>query len=154
MAARIMTKFTVLGQPQGKQRARTVKRGSFIHSYTPIKTVEYEHRITGEYKKTCRNFYGFSPLQIRVFAYVEIPKSWSKKVRQDVDLGLKQPTTKPDCDNILKVVFDALNGVAYTDDKQIISAEIYKIYSADPRLEVTICPISNETQNKENIHGG
>jgi hypothetical protein len=36
-----------------------------------------------------------------------------------------------DCDNIAKTVLDALNGVAYNDDKQIIQLEVGKYYIQD-----------------------
>jgi Holliday junction resolvase RusA-like endonuclease len=50
------------------------------------------------------------------------------------------PTKKPDADNILKLAADSLNGLAYVDDKQIVSAVIHKFYSDRPRLEINIVP--------------
>ena len=56
--------------------------------------------------------------------------------------GQRTPTKKPDADNIAKVVCDALNGVAYKDDTQIVSLHIKKSYTADePRVEVMIQPL-------------
>jgi Holliday junction resolvase RusA-like endonuclease len=49
-----------------------------------------------------------------------------------------RPTKKPDADNILKAVLDALNGLAYNDDSQIVSARIEKLYSDNPRVEIVI----------------
>ncbi len=48
------------------------------------------------------------------------------------------PTTKPDGDNILKVVLDALNGLAYDDDKQVVKMGIIKVYGANPGLMVQV----------------
>lgn len=48
------------------------------------------------------------------------------------------PTKKPDCDNIAKIICDALNGVAYDDDKQIVALKVTKIYSDEPRVIVWI----------------
>jgi Holliday junction resolvase RusA-like endonuclease len=48
------------------------------------------------------------------------------------------PTKKPDIDNVVKSIFDALNKVAFNDDTQIISLSVRKFYSEHPRVEVTI----------------
>jgi Holliday junction resolvase RusA-like endonuclease len=49
-----------------------------------------------------------------------------------------RPTKKPDADNIAKIVCDALNGIAFLDDKQIVDARITKWYSDTPRIEIII----------------
>jgi len=46
------------------------------------------------------------------------------------------PTTRPDLDNIAKIIMDALAGVAYEDDKQITSCSINKLYSDEPKVVV------------------
>ena len=48
------------------------------------------------------------------------------------------PTTKPDGDNILKVVLDALNGLAYDDDRQVVKMCIIKVYGSNPGLVVQV----------------
>jgi Holliday junction resolvase RusA-like endonuclease len=45
---------------------------------------------------------------------------------------------KPDCDNIAKIVCDALNGIAYKDDSQIFDVKISKVYGVDEKLIVKI----------------
>ena len=55
-----------------------------------------------------------------VTAFFEPPKSISKKKRAEMLEGKIWPAKKPDSDNIAKVVLDALNGIAYHDDTQII----------------------------------
>ena len=52
--------------------------------------------------------------------------------------GCELPLKKPDADNILKVVADALNGIAYQDDKQIVLAEARKAYSEMEGLYITV----------------
>lgn len=51
------------------------------------------------------------------------------------------PTKKPDIDNITKCVLDALNGIAYHDDSQIVRLTVEKFYAQQPRVEVDICDI-------------
>lgn len=58
-----------------------------------------------------------------------------------VHLSVFRPAKRGDLDNILKVLLDALNGVAYTDDKQIGELQVARFEdAADPRVEVWISP--------------
>lgn len=128
-----MIYFTVPGKPQGKARARTTKFGS----YTPQNTVLYENYIKLCYQsknKECTD----KPVSLSINAYFEPPKSVSKAQRQAMLDDLIPPTKKPDIDNIAKVVLDALNGIAYKDDKQVISLSVAKMYSDNPGLVIRI----------------
>ena len=133
-------KFWVPGKPQGKARARTVQCKGVVRSYTPEKTVQYERHI-----KVCFNQAkpdGWQPLQgwveMTVRAVFEVPKSYSKKRRKWCLEGYEKPTVKPDVDNIAKVVCDALNGLAYVDDKQIIKLTVTKEYGEVAGVEITL----------------
>ena len=46
--------------------------------------------------------------------------------------------TKPDSDNLIKFVCDALNGVFYKDDSQITRIQAVKVYAKEPSTEITI----------------
>ena len=50
--------------------------------------------------------------------------------------GEIRPTVKPDWDNIGKIISDALNGIAYKDDAQVVSCTVEKRYSNTPCVEV------------------
>ena len=50
--------------------------------------------------------------------------------------GKINPTKKPDCDNIVKTICEALNGIAYKDYQQITLAQIRKKYACVPRVNV------------------
>lgn len=131
------TDFFVPGQPQGKGRAKVTTRGRYAHAYTPAKTVAYEDLIKTFFcNNNCQRLNGV--LDLTVKAFYKIPQSFSRKKRNDALNGNLTPQTKPDVDNILKVVCDALNGLAYEDDKQIVHQEIFKFYSDYPRLEIEI----------------
>jgi Holliday junction resolvase RusA-like endonuclease len=67
-----------------------------------------------------------------------MPASASKKKQQSMLHGGIRPTKKPDCDNIAKAVLDALNGIAYYDDSQVVTVTVEKLYSDTPRVEVEI----------------
>lgn len=42
--------------------------------------------------------------------------------------GQIRPTVKPDCDNVSKIILDALNGVAFKDDSQVVGLWVEKWY--------------------------
>lgn len=139
-------RFTVLGEPQGKGRPRFVARynpatqKSFGQAHTPEKTIVYENLIRTEYSFQIKNFRypDDAMLDMRILAYYSIPKSASKKKRMMMLEGKIRPTKKPDMDNVMKVVADSLNQVAYKDDTQIVDAQCRKFYSEEPRIEVII----------------
>lgn len=134
--------FTVPGNPQGKARARTFYNQKLgrSQSITPEKTVLYENLVKQCFTANCDGgFFDKEPLVMMVIAYFPIPKSTTKKDRQLIMGGLLYPTKKPDADNIAKVICDALNGVAYGDDTQVVSLTVMKEYTdAEPRVEVYI----------------
>lgn len=78
------------------------------------------------------------PLQAIISVYMPIPKGFSKVKRNSSLSGDLRPIVKPDCDNIAKNINDALNGIAYPDDKQIVSLIVNKFYSDDERVTVAI----------------
>ena len=130
-----MIKLTIPGEPCAKQRPRTTKQG---HTYTPQKTVNYETLVRELY--ILQNFHQQleGELVMTVRAYFTIPKSASKKKAADMVGGRIRPTKRPDWDNVGKIISDALNGLAYHDDSQIVTATVEKWYSAEPRVEVEI----------------
>lgn len=133
-------KFIVEGKPQGKARARTFynKRMGKMQSITPIQTKSYEDLIRWSYKAAGGEYLGEKVLQVDIKAFYPIPKAFSKVKRIDAVNGNTRPTSKPDCDNIVKVVLDALNGVAYYDDKQVVAVSCNKYYGERGYLHITI----------------
>ena len=129
-----MLKLVIPGEPVAKGRPRVTKWGT----YTPEKTKNYETLVKElffiEHGQTLLE----GQLKIDIKAYFSIPKSASKKKKQLMLEGELRPTKKPDADNILKIIGDALNDLAYKDDKQIVSANIEKFYSDEPRVQIEI----------------
>lgn len=113
----------------GKGRPRMSRRTGTV--YTPVKTRDYEKLVRGCFRlatvgkgwDATANGY-----QLIATCYFPIPKSWTKAKRLQALKNEIHPK-KPDLDNILKAVMDALNGLAYTDDSQVFSATITKSYS-------------------------
>lgn len=142
--------FTVLGEPQGKGRPRFSKVGNYVKTYTPDKTVAYENLVKLEYESQCRGkkFADDERLDMRIFAYYGVPNSASKKKKAMMLDGIIRPSKKPDMDNVVKVIADSLNNVAYKDDTQIVDAMVRKFYSDTPRVKVVIQTAGTEATDE------
>ncbi len=141
--------FTVPGSPQGKMRPRVVKRGNFVQTYTPDKTVNYENLVKLMYGQEAKGrvFDREKSLRVLIVALYDIPQSTSKKRAELMRIGEIRPTKKPDLDNIAKIICDALNGVAYHDDAQVVDLKVVKYYSDTPCVTVTIEEVTgNDTE--------
>lgn len=129
--------FVVPGKPQGKARPRFDSRRKV--TYTPQKTKDYEELVRSSFIMSCK---GSAPLEgairARIIAFYPIPKSATKSVRKAMADGKIYPTVKPDLDNIIKAVLDALNGYAYKDDAAIVDIKVKKRYSEKPKVFVTL----------------
>jgi Holliday junction resolvase RusA-like endonuclease len=124
------------GEPKAKGRPRFSRRSG--HAYTPAATVNYEShlKLAGIMAMgAAKPLEG--PLEVLVVAAFSVPASWSKGKRLCALSGVTFPTVKPDADNLLKMM-DALNEVVWLDDKQIVRADIRKVYSERPCLTVHV----------------
>ena len=126
-------RFIIHGEPEGKARPRVTSHGT----YTPRQTRDYERLVRWEYKTQGGPDFGRRPLSVTIVARFPIPKKATKRDRAKMLAGYMVPTKKPDADNIAKAVCDALNGIAYQDDAQIVNLVVRKNYtSADPCVYV------------------
>lgn len=82
------------------------------------------------------------PVGITIAFYYPIPKSWSKVKKDEANDHGIMPAVKPDIDNCIKGVFDALNGVAWKDDNLVVEVSSFKRYSHKPMIVVTIKEVS------------
>lgn len=139
-----MIEFTVLGEPTGKGRPRFVTRynpetgRSFGQAHTPEKTIVYENLVKMEYLDQTGKFRfpDDAMINMSIKAYYGIPKSVSKKRKSMMIEGRIRPTKKPDMDNVIKIIADSLNQVAYKDDTQIVDCCCSKYYSDQPRVVI------------------
>lgn len=126
--------FTVAGKPQGKARPKAYRRGDKVGFYEPNKTKAYEEKIGWAYRFAGGKMLT-KPVSIYVTAAFEIPKSFNKAQREQAQRGEILPQVKPDADNILKAVLDGLNGIAYSDDKNVYSVSCKKYYTTKDEVE-------------------
>lgn len=125
----------VPGAPQGKGRARAfAKPGGRIGHYTPEKTRTYEGMIrTLAMEAMTGKQIIEGPVEMTLWIVMPIPRSWPQWKKDAASGGLIAPTTKPDSDNVAKAVKDALNGVVWVDDCQVVSLAIRKMYHSSGR---------------------
>lgn len=121
-----MVRFVVPGDPVGKGRPRAFLRGGFIRMHTPDKTARFEERVRLSAQAAgVRPLAG--PVELRLFFFFAMPMSRQlKKSRRPME----PKTSKPDLDNLIKAVADALNGQAWTDDAQVWAVEATKVVAA------------------------
>jgi len=111
----------------------------FVRVYTPEKTVNYEVLIKELFAIKYPDFEPVeTALEIELTARIMIPSSASKKRKKLMEDREIRPTKRPDIDNILKAVLDALEGLAYKNDAQIVAAKVNKFYSVRPHLDIKI----------------
>jgi len=123
---------------RGKQRARVAIRGRFASAYTPKETVNAEAWVkrcaVDQIGSPCLDI----PLDIAIQITVQIAESWSNKKRAAALAGEIKPTGKPDLDNCAKLLCDALNGVIWKDDSQIVAMTLIKRYGERPQTVLKI----------------
>lgn len=134
--------FIIKGKVKAKQ---SVKFGRNGIKYTPKDMVEYANLVRmsfiNAYPDWNAGMFADQPLEVGINVFMPVPKSYSKKKTEQSLKNEIRPTVKPDCDNIAKNINDALNGIAYPDDKQIVSLTVNKYYSTSEYVEISI---SNE----------
>lgn len=120
--------------PIPKGRPRFTRTG---HAYTPKRTSEYETNIADYYKMNNGRFFD-GPIAVRLVFYMPIPKGTSKRLFNIMKEGDFPHIKKPDLDNLVKAILDALNGVAFSDDSKITILRSSKMYSDSPGIWLEI----------------
>lgn len=126
--------FSVEGDPVGKARPRFAKG----RTYTPKKSADYEKRISDKAREAMGSSDPLdTPVAVYIYANHAIPASYSKKRRQDCLNRLERPN-KPDLDNTAKAFLDAMNGIVYKDDVQVVSLHVTKRYETIASVHVCV----------------
>jgi len=112
--------------------------------FTPANTVAYEGLIAHAAQQAMAGAALIdAPVSCRVEIITPVPASWSKRKQADALSGSVLPTTKPDADNVIKAIFDGLNGVLWRDDVLVVDLAVRKRYGATPGVRVQVQEVAD-----------
>lgn len=149
----VALRVVVPGKARGKQRPRAVRTKKGIRVYTPDETLNAEAWVRHCCVDQVGRVFLRGPLRVELEIVVEVPASWSgKKTREALGGGLL-PVGKPDVDNTAKLVLDALNGITWADDTQVVELLVRKVYGPEPEIGLVITPLT-EPDVLEVVCGG
>lgn len=134
----MIIQFTVYGNPVAQGRPKFSSQGGFTRAYDPKNSKDYKDYVRLAAAEHAPAALLEGPLGMVLTVYRSTPRSFSKKKAAQAEAGQIRPITKPDVDNYLKGVKDALKGVIWKDDSQVVEVFAQKRYSARPRIEVKI----------------
>jgi Holliday junction resolvase RusA-like endonuclease len=117
-------------KPVGKARPRMTSKG---RPYTPAATKLAEASVRAAWIAAGSPRLPDVPLWMHLTIVQPRPKSHFRANGQLSAVGDRHrfPAKRPDIDNIIKLVCDALNGCAYRDDAQIVSVAARKVWQDD-----------------------
>lgn len=146
-------KFTVPGPPIGQGRPRFTTIGGHVKAYDPAPSREHKETVRSlviqAMEKKCFDILPASmPVSVSIKSFRPVPQSKPTWFKRAAALNAVAPLTKPDADNLIKGLLDAMNGIVYADDKQIIDLHYSSAFTDKPRTEVTV---TGFYQNMEDI---
>lgn len=97
-------------------------------TYSDPRTVKFENEII----RLARQQFSLQPLSGALEVFVQF---YFKKAKSNKKINMTQ---RPDLDNLLKGVLDALNCIVYKDDCQIVRLSAEKSFSDEPRIEMSV----------------
>ena len=129
--------FEVPGKIIGKGRPRVNSYTGNV--YTPTRTKDYETLVEQYFLLKYPRFKPFEGrVQVEINALFEVPKSTKQSDKELMLENKINPTKKPDIDNIVKIILDAMNGIAFKDDTQITKLFVEKTYSTSEAVKIKI----------------
>jgi Holliday junction resolvase RusA-like endonuclease len=136
------------GEPRGKGRPRAFVFRGQVRMHTDAKTKAYEDLLRG----AARNAMGgrspiSGPIDLTIEAHFSIPESWPKYRRRAALQGIEPHITRPDADNVVKIGMDALNGIVWCDDNQVVRVIASKHYGTAPGLMIAVTAIQPKILN-------
>jgi len=140
---------------------RPVPQGSMVASYNRKQGVAHVHHQQGEALALWRNSIRIAarsagvnpsalPIRLTVVFGMVRPKAHMRlqggRYVPKVSYYYARPSVAPDIDKLLRAVSDALTGVGYVDDAQIVEVHCSKIYADNTYIEITDEGITAEQQ--------
>lgn len=120
--------------PKAKERARvfTDSNSGRVRAATPSGTHAYQRQV-GYLAKAALKRQGVEApitgaIKLQITINLEPPASWGTRTRNEAIQGSIAPTKRPDIDNYVKAIMDALNQILYQDDAQVVHLTVIKVY--------------------------
>ena len=145
-----MIRFTVYGEPVAQGRPRATSMNGKVRLYDPKKSRDYKKYVKLVAAENAPEKLLEGPLNLEVKVYKPTLKSFTKKKKAAAERGELRPVTKPDVDNYVKSIKDALKNVIWKDDSQVVDLHVSKWYSEKPRIEVKVVPLEEKKELQNN----
>lgn len=131
-------RFEIPGEAQAQMRPRATTINGQVRMYDHKKSRNYKSYVQEVAAPHMPDKPIEGPIEMKVTVYKGLLKSFNKKKRQEALDGILLPTSRPDADNLAKSFMDALNGMAYKDDSQIVTLIAEKRYAEEPYVFIEI----------------
>lgn len=152
-----MLKFVFQGEPKAVQSARFYKAGDFIRSYQPKDVRDWKSYIRLSALQQVERIGDFKAFNDGVAVSIDFVfsplKSWPKcKIKQLEDGVRFYKTTRPDLsDNLMKGLIDALTGLIWHDDAQIVRIDSRKYYGPTPQIVLVAWDYNEDANGQKAI---
>lgn len=141
-AGKWKVEICVMGQPVAQGRPKFSRICGHVTAYDPEKSKNYKALVRSEAQRIYEMDKTFAPIDGPCYMTLtvgrSVPKSWSKKMKAMAIKGEIRPTSKPDLDNYVKGILDAINTVIVKDDSRVIGINAIKIYQSNPGVDIVI----------------
>ena len=134
----IKIKLIIKGKPEPQGRPRASRARNRIIMRDPETSRNYKRSVAWQAKSQWNKRPLEGALAVEMDIYRQIPKSTSNVRRERKNAKEIRPIVRPDIDNYTKSVLDALDGIVWKDDAQVVTLSANKYYSDDPRVELTV----------------
>ena len=128
-------------EPVPQLRPRVSSRGGYVRVYDPPKVKQFKSLLRSLAVHQYARPPLLGPLSVSLTFYRPVQSSISKTERERRLSNESKPVVKPDTDNYIKSTLDALNGILWHDDSQIVKISGEKRYSDNPRITVSVKPV-------------
>ena len=136
--------IVIYGEPIPQGRPRFTKSGN---AYDPQRSQNYKKLVRFWVTQHLKKIPGFKPFEnalcVDLTFYLGVPSSWTKQKKLQAIQGQIRPISRPDTDNLVKSVTDAINGLLWVDDAIITDLTARKRYTGElARVEIKITEVT------------
>lgn len=131
--------FSLAGEPRGKARPRATVRGGYAHVYSDPITKKYEQSIRDVAERMmCGKEPLAGALSVSLRFRLSVPVSYSKRLRAAILAGEEPYFGAYDADNLAKAILDALDGIMFLNDKQVVRLFVEKLGTEQPGVDIRV----------------